>query len=67
MKNLLAVNISPKVLAALPGYSGYNFVENNVSDINAMLQNAIYASFLKKENASMAFIKEGPYVVLKNN
>ncbi|MDD4363834.1 MAG: lactate racemase domain-containing protein [Atribacterota bacterium] len=61
------VNIPPKVLAELPGYSGYNFVENNVSDINAMLQNAIYASFLKKENASMAFIKEGPYVVLKNN
>jgi len=32
-----------------------------------MLQNAIFDCLLKKENPSMAFIKEGPYVVLKKN
>jgi hypothetical protein len=32
-----------------------------------MLQNAIYDCFTKKENPTMAFIKEGPYVVLRKN
>lgn len=60
-------NISPEVLAELPGKSGYDFIADSQKDVRTMLQNAILDCFLKKENPSMAFIKEGPYVVLKKN
>ncbi len=59
------VNISPKVLDTLPGMSGYKFIEDNPKDIATMLQNSIYYCFSQKKNPSMAFIKEGPYVVFK--
>ncbi len=60
-------NISPEILAELPGKSGYDFIEDSQKDIRIMLQNAVYDCFTKKENPSMAFIKEGPYVVLNKN
>jgi len=61
------VNIPPKVLDTLPGRSGYDFTKDTPKkDIGTMLQNAIYYFFSKKKNLSIAFIKEGPYVVLKN-
>jgi len=58
-------NLSPEVLAALPGKSGYDFIDDSHKDIHTMLQNAIYDYFSKKKNPTMAFIKEGPYVVLR--
>jgi lactate racemase len=61
------INIPPKVLYELPGKSGYDFVGDSNKNIREMLQNAIYDCFTKKRNPSMAFIKEGPYVVLKKN
>lgn len=60
------VNISQDVLDALPGINGYKFIKGEKEDISTMLQNAIYYCVSKKKNPSMAFIKEGPYVVLKN-
>ena len=58
-------NIAPKVLAGLPGMSGYKFIKDSPQDITTMLQNAIYYCVSQKKDPSMAFIKEGPYVVLK--
>jgi lactate racemase len=58
-------NISPEVLDALPGMSGYEFIKNSPQDITTMLQNAINYCVSQKKDPSMAFIKEGPYVVLK--
>jgi len=58
-------NIPPEVLNDLPGMPGYEFMEDSPKDITNMLQNAIYNCVSKKKNSSMAFIKEGPYVVLK--
>jgi len=60
------VNIPPKVLDSLPGISGYEFTEEAPKDIGLMLQNAINYCFSLKKNPSMAFIKEGPYVVLRS-
>jgi len=57
--------ISPEVLAVLPGKSGYDFIKDSSQDITIMLQNAIYYCVSQKKDPSMAFIKEGPYVVLK--
>ena len=59
------VNIPKDVLDALPGINGYKFIKDSKEDISTMLQNAIYYCVSKKKNPSMAFIKEGPYVVLK--
>jgi len=60
------VNIPPKVIDTLPGMSGYEFTEEAPKDIGLMLQNAINYCFSQKKNPSMAFIKEGPYVVLRS-
>ena len=59
--------IFPEVLTNLPGKSGYDLVKDFQKDVHTMLQSAIFDCLLKKENPSMAFIKEGPYVVLKKN
>ncbi len=59
-------NIPPEILAALPGLNGYQFVEDSSTNITNMLQQVIYYCVKQKENASMAFLKEGPYIVLKN-
>ncbi|MBN2396169.1 MAG: nickel-dependent lactate racemase [Candidatus Atribacteria bacterium] len=59
------VNILPEILDRLPGLSGYKLIENSSKDITAMVQNAIYYCYSQKKYPSMAFIKEGPYVVLK--
>jgi len=59
-------NISPEVLAELPGKSGYDFITDPQKGIRRMVQNVIYDCFTKKKNPSMAFIKEGPYVVLRS-
>jgi len=61
------VNIPPQLLANLPGVSGYQFIQGSQSDITTMLQEAIYYCVRQKENPTMAFLKEGPYIVLKNN
>lgn len=63
------VHIPSEVLNTLPGKSGYQFLEvpSKSKDIATMLQNAIYDCFSKKKNPSMAFIKEGPYVVLRKH
>jgi len=60
------VNIPPEVLATLPGISGYKFTRGSVPDIKEMLQRAVYYCVSQKENPSMAFLKEGPYLVLKS-
>ncbi|MCX6262250.1 MAG: lactate racemase domain-containing protein, partial [Bacteroidia bacterium] len=60
------VNIPPEILAGLPGISGYKFVGQSPQDIKTMLQNAIFYCVSQKKNPSMAFIKEGPYIVIKN-
>ena len=59
------VNIPPDVLDSLPGISGYEFNQADPGDIRLMVQNAILACVAEKRNPSMAFIKEGPYVVVK--
>jgi len=61
------VNIPPQLLANLPGVSGYQFIQDSQPDITTMLQEAIYHCVRQKENPTMAFLKEGPYIVLKNN
>lgn len=61
------INIPPEVLDALPGMSGYKFIKDSPQDITTMLQNAIYYCVSQKKDPSMAFIKEGPYVVLRKN
>jgi nickel-dependent lactate racemase len=68
IENLIycTVNIPPDILATLPGISGYQFIRGSVPDITEMLQKAIYYCVSQKENPSMSFLKEGPYLVLKN-
>ena len=62
------VNIPPEVLKTLPGISGYEFLNEDTDkkDIATMMQKAIYHYVLQKETPSMAFIQEGPYVVIRN-
>ncbi|MDD3657166.1 MAG: nickel-dependent lactate racemase [Atribacterota bacterium] len=59
------VNIPPEILVTLPVVSGYQFIKEYPPDITTMLQQAIYHCVLKKENTSMAFLREGPYLVIK--
>ena len=60
-------NIEPNLLDKLPGVSGYQFAQNYSCDITTMAQQAIYHYIKIKKNPTMAFIKEGPYLVLKNS
>lgn len=59
-------NIEPELLDKLPGVSGYQFIQNYPCNITTMVQQAIYHYIRLKNNPTMAFIKEGPYLVLKN-
>ncbi len=60
------VNIPPDILTTLPGISGYQFTKGSTADITEMLQRAIFYCISQQENPSMAFLKEGPYLVLKS-
>jgi nickel-dependent lactate racemase len=59
-------NIEPGLLNKLPGVSGYRFIQEYPCDIATMTQQAIYHYIRTKKNPTMAFIKEGPYLVLRN-
>jgi len=59
-------NIPPRELDLLPGVSAYKLVEKLSSKIEEIVQNAVFYAIQKKgENSKIAFIKQGPYVVLK--
>jgi nickel-dependent lactate racemase len=59
-------NIPPRELDLLPGVSGYKLVEKPLPKIEEIVQNAVFYAIQKKgENSRIAFIKQGPYVLLK--
>ncbi len=58
-------NIPSETLSTLPGVSGYQFATYSPANITTMLQQVINHCVLQKENPSMAFLREGPYLVLR--
>jgi len=61
-------NIPPEKLKDLPGKSGYDFIKEDTTKIESMVQNAIVYAIEKiqhqlKRELRMAFVKEGPYAV----
>ena len=61
-------NIPSEDLKELPGKNGHDFVKEQKTSVDKMVQNAIYYAVEKirqklNRNAEMAFVKEGPYVV----
>lgn len=64
-------NINPEDLKELPGKSGYDFVEGKNTEIDKMVQNAVFYAIDKikrrAKEPKMAFVKEGPYGILVVN